>query len=684
MGMCVPRLRGGRHEEKMTMQRAFLNRCCWAFAAVACIAGAARAEDPAPADAKFFEAKVYPIFQSRCVSCHGPEKQKGELRLDTAEGINKGGENGPLLVAKASADSTLFKLITKPKGDPDIMPAKGDPLTADEIAIIKSWIDAGGSLGEFKGGAPASQNANAAAADSGVKMAAPGEVKPYDGGVLAELAKNVQPATPETVKALTDAGALALNIDRQSPLLSVNFKLAGPQVTDEKLASLAQAAPNVAWLDLANTKVTDAGLAALDGLPNVTVLHLERTGVTDAAIDHVAKLQHLEYLNLYGTGVSDAGLAKLEGSKSLKKLYVWQSKVTPEGVEKIKAANPNLYVNNGIEEAKAAPAACPAGCVDISKLDLSLLFDADSCCAKAKAAGKDCDHPCCAEAKKAGKVCEKCNANGAKKLEALKKADPDSCCGKALAEGKLCDHDCCKAALEKGEVCMKCNPKACAAAAGKPADGVPAVTTPAACVDVSKLDLALLADTDSCCAKAKAAGKDCDHPCCVEAKKAGKLCDKCNPNAAKKLEALKKADPDSCCGKAICAGKLCDHDCCKAALEKGEVCMKCNPKACAAAAKTAEGDKKDLSLLFDKDSCCAKAKAEGKECDHPCCVEARKAGKVCEKCNPGSAQKNVALVFDKDSCCDKAKQAGKDCDHPCCVEAAKKGEVCKKCNPKAA
>jgi len=47
----------------------------------------------------------------------------------------------------------------------------------------------------------------------------------------------------------------------------------------------------------------------------------------------------------------------------------------------------------------------------------------------------------------------------------------------------------------------------------------------------------------------------------------------------------------------------------------------------------------------NKQSCCDKAKAAGKECPHKCCVEARKASKVCERCNPSktkkSAQKSV-------------------------------------------
>lgn len=40
------------------------------------------------------------------------------------------------------------------------------------------------------------------------------------------------------------------------------------------------------------------------------------------------------------------------------------------------------------------------------------------------------------------------------------------------------------------------------------------------------------------------------------------------------------------------------------------------------------------------ETCCEKAKKDGKECDHKCCVEAKKAGKVCEKCNPKTEKKD--------------------------------------------
>jgi hypothetical protein len=68
-------------------------------------------------------------------------------------------------------------------------------------------------------------------------------------------------------------------------------------------------------------------------------------------------------------------------------------------------------------------------------------------------------------------------------------------------------------------------------------------------------------------------------------------------------------------------------------------------------------------------SCCVKAKAKAKECEHECCIKAHKEHKLCEKCQK-----------DPNNCCDKAIALGKECSHSCCKEAAKEHKVCEKCN----
>ncbi|NUM55623.1 MAG: DUF1553 domain-containing protein [Candidatus Hydrogenedentes bacterium] len=251
---------------------------------------------------------------------------------------------------------------------------------------------------------------------------------------------------------------------------------------------------------------------------------------------------------------------------------------------------------------KLADASAPADAKPA--VDLALFFDADGCCAKAKAEGKECDHPCCADAKAKGEVCAKCNPNGAKAATLAKSFDVDGCCAKALAAGKACDHPCCVEAAAKGELCAKCNPNGAKA------------------LQVAKFD------ADSCCAKAAAEGKPCEHPCCVEAAGKGEICAKCNPNKAREKVAA-NFDKDGCCAKSAVENKDCEHPCCVEARAKNEICAKCNPNFA----------KAKLSKLFDADGCCAKACADGKDCEHPCCVEARGKGEVCTKCNPGAAEK---------------------------------------------
>ncbi len=98
------------------------------------------AEDrPAAVD---FERDVRPIFQRACVRCHGPEKQKGGLRLDDGVQAGRGGNSGPVLKAHDPDHSRLFVLVSG--GDPDLKMPPGDrPLSAAEIARLRSWIEQG-------------------------------------------------------------------------------------------------------------------------------------------------------------------------------------------------------------------------------------------------------------------------------------------------------------------------------------------------------------------------------------------------------------------------------------------------------------------------------------------------------------------------------------------------------------
>jgi len=91
-----------------------------------------------------YQARIAPIFDRSCVSCHGPKKVKGDLRLDTYAGLMQGGENGAEIVPWHPQKSELFRRITLPHDDDDFMPNNGkNLLTADEIRLVEQWIAAG-------------------------------------------------------------------------------------------------------------------------------------------------------------------------------------------------------------------------------------------------------------------------------------------------------------------------------------------------------------------------------------------------------------------------------------------------------------------------------------------------------------------------------------------------------------
>jgi hypothetical protein len=305
-----------------------------ALAVVTFAAGMARAEDKID-----FAKQIRPFMADTCFKCHNEKKQKGKLRLDTLAGFEKGGKDGKVIVPGDPDKSDLYRRITLPSGDDDVMPPEGDPVPKDKQALIKQWIAQGASFGDWKGDA-----GTAIASGSTSAPAAPAE---------APL-PTVSVADAGAMNTIRQTGALAMPLAQNTNLVEVDFNLVGDHVDDGKLADLAPVAQQVAALNLARTHVADDGLKAVEPLKNLRKLHLENTKIGDAGLTHLKGLTSLEYLNLYGTQVTDSGLAELEGLKNLKTLYLWQTKVTPAGVEKLKQALPKCDINTGWENTKEA------------------------------------------------------------------------------------------------------------------------------------------------------------------------------------------------------------------------------------------------------------------------------------------------------------------------------------------
>ena len=116
----------------------------------------AYASEPAlaagPGEVDRFERDVLPIFQKRCLKCHGSETRKQDLDLRTPADVLKGSSEGPVVVAGNSHESLLLELVS----EQTMPPGKDEKLSEAEVATIRVWID---SLKETEAPAAAARNA---------------------------------------------------------------------------------------------------------------------------------------------------------------------------------------------------------------------------------------------------------------------------------------------------------------------------------------------------------------------------------------------------------------------------------------------------------------------------------------------------------------------------------------------
>ena len=116
------------------------------FAMLVC--GAVAAAEDADRGVLRFESDIQPIFEANCSACHGESAHQGGLDLRTLAGVLKGGLSGPAVRPGSAGGSLLFERVHAGS-----MPVGDDKLSAEEIELIRRWIDAGArSEGEQIGG----------------------------------------------------------------------------------------------------------------------------------------------------------------------------------------------------------------------------------------------------------------------------------------------------------------------------------------------------------------------------------------------------------------------------------------------------------------------------------------------------------------------------------------------------
>ena len=89
-----------------------------------------------------FSDDVKPLLERSCTNCHARGKDKGGFSIDHIHSFMAGGDSGPAVMKGKGDQSSLVGLLLS--NDPEVrMPSKGQQLTLDEVAIIRTWIDQG-------------------------------------------------------------------------------------------------------------------------------------------------------------------------------------------------------------------------------------------------------------------------------------------------------------------------------------------------------------------------------------------------------------------------------------------------------------------------------------------------------------------------------------------------------------
>lgn len=296
---------------------------------------------PDAQEAKAYEDLVAGIFQEKCISCHGPNKQKGQLRLDNPEMILKGGKSHKTLVAGSPDESELFKRIMYGLNDDDHMPPKEkSQLSKNDIALLHWWISEGNEFTK--------QVKELRQSDS-IKIV----LASYQSGAMGSVstasaipAEKVTPGNAKLIDSLRAMGITIIPVAEGNNYLTVSFLNASVN-PDSMLAMLAGLRDQVIFLKLSGSKVSDSGMVAVAGLAKLTRLYLDKTRITDAGLSKLKILKRLQYLNLTGTAVTVKGVTELKGLNELQSVYLFQSGVQHNDWAILKEKFPGVILDSG-------------------------------------------------------------------------------------------------------------------------------------------------------------------------------------------------------------------------------------------------------------------------------------------------------------------------------------------------
>jgi len=277
---------------------------------------------------------VHLILDEKCIVCHGPNKQKGQLRLDNQVALLEGGKSGDLM-GNQSGTSLLIQRITLPLEDEEHMPpTERKQLTYTEIAFLSWWIEAGASFDQTL--------AELSLPDSLAGLLSSTEV--MDPFLPLE---EVNAAAPEMIEKLRRLDVVINPVAQDNPYLSANFVNVLNEDLSEAILSLLDINEQLVFLSLDGQSIAEHDWETIGQLSNLRKLSVSGTNLGEARVTHLENLNELVYLNLVGANISQEGLLALSGLDHLKYLYLYQTGLSSKDIADIASKFPQTIIDTG-------------------------------------------------------------------------------------------------------------------------------------------------------------------------------------------------------------------------------------------------------------------------------------------------------------------------------------------------
>jgi uncharacterized membrane protein len=286
------------------------------------------------ADAVIYADLVHPILEQKCVSCHNTKKAKGELSMETAELLAKGGKSGILWDTTRSDLGLLLQRVHLPADDKKHMPPIGKTqLTEEELLVIASWISGGSSFTQKVAELPAEHPIYRYAERKlgGSEQEERYEFPSADADLFKKLNTNYRIITPVAL---------------ESPALAVNF-YNRESFKSKDIEDLLDLKNQIVSIDLSKMPVKDEDLKVIGKFTQLRQLLLNFTDIKGSGLSDLKNLPNLRRLSLTGTAVDYKQVEQVVSFPALTHLFIWNTNLQSQQLALLRKRNSKIVLEGG-------------------------------------------------------------------------------------------------------------------------------------------------------------------------------------------------------------------------------------------------------------------------------------------------------------------------------------------------